>query len=110
MSQLILNQDGLLLRAAILKELERQHEQSGIHDLVVSRTEEPDQLRVEGKLNLDELSLAIMKHGVGKAYKVIVGYDPFEDDPTQTLEEVTQLLGEVIVEHQRAAEEQSNGS
>lgn len=108
MSQLILNQDGLLLRAAILKELERQHEQSGIHDLVVSRTEEPDQLRVEGKLNLDELSLAIMKHGVGKAYKAVVGYDPFEDDPSQTLEEVTEMLAGVIAEHQAA--EQSNGS
>lgn len=101
-----LNTDGLALREVIAAELERQHEQSGIHDLVVRRTEEPSQLSIEGKVDLDELSLAIMRHGIGTAYKALVGYDPFEDDPSQTLEEVTELFAGVLAEH-KAAEEQT---
>jgi len=35
---------------------------------------------------------------VGKAYAALVGYDPFDDDPTTTIKSVVQTYGEVIAE------------
>lgn len=33
---------------------------------------------------------------LGHAYKELVGYDPFEDDPNQTVEEITELYCGVV--------------
>ncbi|UUV44846.1 hypothetical protein RCRUDOLPH_79 [Rhodobacter phage RcRudolph] len=97
-----LNTDGFALREVIAAELERQHENTGIYGLVVRRTDEPGVLILDGQVDLDALTIAIMKHGVGTAYKAVVGYNPFEDDPSQTLQEVTELLAGVIAEAQAA--------
>lgn len=87
---------------AIAAELERQHEDTGIHGLVVSRTEEAGVVNVHGPLDLHAVTEAVMRHSLGGAYKALVGYDPFEDDPTQTVEGVRDLLNGVAQEHRNA--------
>lgn len=102
-----LNADGQALRAVIARELQRQYEQSGPYgQLHYLSPGEDGVVQLEGGLDTDALSLAIMRHGVGTAYKALVGYDPFEDDPSQTLEEVVELFAGVAAEH-KAAEEQT---
>lgn len=92
---------------AIGAELERQHEQTGITEgLVMTRTEEAGVVRLDGRLDLHALTDAVMRHGLGQAYKALVGYDPFEDDPSQTVAEVQELLAGVAAEAKAAEQTQ----
>lgn len=102
MADQLKDQPTIDLCEAIGAELERQHEESGIYGLVVRRTEEPGRVILDGSVDLHALSTALVKHGLGAAYKELVGYDPFEDDPSQTVEEVRELLLGVAKEHRDA--------
>jgi hypothetical protein len=42
---------------------------------------------------------------LGHAYKELVGYDPFEDDPSQTVDEITALYCGVAFEHAQPVDE-----
>jgi hypothetical protein len=44
--------------------------------------------------NVIRARLAAEKAALGAEYKSRIGYDPFEDDPTTTIDEVRQTLAE----------------
>ena len=87
------------IREAIEAELKRQYEASGpygqLHYLSFG---EDGCVQLEGGVDLEQLSLAIRRHQLGAEYIALVGYDPFVDDPTQTVEQVEELIAGVRAE------------
>lgn len=106
MAEKLTDPSAAALCEAIGAELERQHENTGIYGLVMRRTEEPGTVILDGAVDLHALTEAVMRHGLGQAYKALVGYDPFEDDPSQTVAEVQALLAGVAAEAKAAEQSQ----
>lgn len=50
-----------IIQKALAAELQRQHDHSGISGLVVSQTEEPSVLQVQGPVDLEALTTAVAK-------------------------------------------------
>lgn len=87
------------VREAIEAELKRQYEASGpygqLHYLSFG---EDGRVQLEGGVDLEQLSLAIRRHRLADEYVALVGYDPFVDDPTITVEQVEELIAGVTAE------------
>jgi hypothetical protein len=87
------------IREAVEAELKRQYEASGpygqLHYLSLG---EDGIVQLEGGVDLEEMATAIHKRLLGEQYVALVGYDPFVGDPTQTVEQVEELIAGVRAE------------